>query len=111
MGPFSTRQHAVASHQRGIIAHRNRDRYLRDAPPQVKGMLETMIPNVYGENERLRRDEDCRSVGLAAMNLMLAATELGYGSCPMIGFDPEKVSEVLGLPADHAPLRRLRSPP
>ncbi len=31
------------------------------------------------------------------MNLMLSARELGYDSCPMIGFDPVKVSEVLGF--------------
>ena len=34
----------------------------------------------------------------------LMATELGYESCPMIGFDPAQVSEIVGLPDDHEPL-------
>ena len=33
--------------------------------------------------------------------LMLAAQELGYQSCPMIGFDIEKVAELIKLPSDH----------
>ena len=32
---------------------------------------------------------------------MLAAKAMGYDSCPMIGFDIEKVAEVINLPADH----------
>ena len=56
------------------------------------------------EKCRLLRDEARRSVGLAAMNLMLAAQALGYESCPMIGFDPVQVSEAIGLDADHPPL-------
>ena len=32
---------------------------------------------------------------------MLAAQELGYQSCPMIGFDIEKVAELVKLPDDH----------
>jgi nitroreductase len=26
---------------------------------------------------------------------------MGYDSCPMIGFDPVKVAEVINLPSDH----------
>ena len=32
---------------------------------------------------------------------MLAAQELGYQSCPMIGFEIEKVAELIKLPADY----------
>ena len=32
---------------------------------------------------------------------MLAAKSMGYDSCPMIGFDPEKVAELINLPEDH----------
>ena len=28
-------------------------------------------------------------------------TKSGYDSCPMIGFDPQKVSELINLPKDH----------
>ncbi len=33
--------------------------------------------------------------------LMLAAKGMGYDSCPMIGFDIEKVAELINLPDDH----------
>jgi nitroreductase len=32
---------------------------------------------------------------------MLAAKAMGYDSCPMIGFDIEKVAELIHLPEDH----------
>lgn len=38
--------------------------------------------------------------------LMLAAQSLGYSSSPMLGFEPPKVREVLGLPED-APIAGL----
>ena len=56
-----------------------------------------MIPSFYGKNEQLQRDEAMRSVGIAAQTLMLAAKDMGYDSCPMIGFDPVKVSEIINL--------------
>ncbi|MFT5284631.1 MAG: nitroreductase [Planctomycetota bacterium] len=85
-------------------AYKNTARYLRNAPAPVREMFEGMIPNFYADNDAIARDEDCRSVGLAAMNIMLMATEMGYQSCPMIGFDPIQVSAILKLPEDHAPL-------
>ncbi len=85
-------------------AYKNTDRYLRDAPAAVREIFEAAIPQAYEANDALARDEDCRSVGLAGMNIMLMATELGYESGPLIGFDPRRASEVLALPDDHAPL-------
>jgi len=90
-----------------LAAHRNTDRYLRNAPAKVREGLEPMISKMYEGNDRLLRDEACRSVGLSAMALMLMATSMGYASGPMIGFDPDKVAEVLGLDADHPPLMLL----
>lgn len=87
-----------------LVAHRNTERYLRDAPGQAREGLEPMIMKFYDGQDALLRDEACRSVGLAAMNLMLMAKEMGYDSCPLIGFDPAKVSEALHLDADHPPL-------
>ena len=85
-------------------AYRNTARYLRHAPRDARETYERMIPAMYAEDDALARDEDVRSVGLAAMNLMLMATEMELESCPMIGFDPDRVREILGLPVDHAPL-------
>jgi nitroreductase len=87
-----------------LVAHRNTDRYLRNAPAEARGGLEPMIAKMYEGNEQLLRDEACRSVGLSAMALMLMATSMGYASGPMIGFDPGKVSEIVGLDDDHPPL-------
>lgn len=36
-----------------------------------------------------------------AQTMMLAAKAMGYDSCPMIGFDPIKVAEIINLPKDH----------
>ena len=38
---------------------------------------------------------------MAAQTLMLAAKSMGYDSNPMIGFDPEKVAEIIHLPDEH----------
>ena len=51
--------------------------------------------------EWLQRDEAQRSIGMAMQTLMLAAKSRGYESCPMIGFDIEKVAELINLPEDH----------
>lgn len=52
----------------------------------------------------LQRDEAVRSVSLAAMTLMLAAQGMNLGSCPMIGFDAQKVGEAFGLSTNELPL-------
>ena len=49
----------------------------------------------------LQRDEAQRSIGIAMQTLMLAAQELGYQSCPMIGFDIEQLAELINLPEDY----------
>ena len=87
-----------------LLAHRNTKRYLRDAPEAARKGLEPMITKFYEGQAALQRDEACRSVGLAAMNLMLMAKDMGYDSCPLIGYDPAKVSELLGLDEVHPPL-------
>jgi nitroreductase len=46
-------------------------------------------------------------LGLAVMNLMLAATELGLVARPMAGFDPALARERLGLGPEDAPLVML----
>ena len=51
--------------------------------------------------EWLQRDEAQRSIGMAMQTLMLAAKAIGYDSCPMIGFDIDKVAELINLPSDY----------
>jgi nitroreductase len=42
-----------------------------------------------------------RSAGIAAQTIMLAAKDMGYDTCPMIGFDLDKVADLIHLPEDH----------
>lgn len=57
------------------------------------------IEQFYADPQN-RRDEAIRNASLAAQTLILAAIEMGYATCPMIGFDPDAVREVVELP-DH----------
>ena len=59
------------------------------------------IDSYYRGKDLVQRDEAFRSCGIAAQTLMLAAKEMGYDSCPMDGFDFEKVAEIIRLPDDH----------
>ena len=49
----------------------------------------------------MQNDEAMRSIGIAAQTLMLGAKAMGYDSCPMIGFDRNKVGEIINLPKNH----------
>ena len=46
-------------------------------------------------------DECVRSASIAAMNIMLMARGMGYDTCPMDGFDFDKVARIINLPHDH----------
>jgi len=76
-------------------------RYWRDAPEAVRDQLVPMIRRFYDHNEQLARDEAQRSCGMAAQTLMLAARAMGYDTCAMDGFDPQRVAELIHLPEDH----------
>ncbi len=77
------------------------ERYWKDAPEQTQQMLVPMIRKFYSASEALQHDEAIRSIGIASQTIMLSAKALGYDSCPMIGFDPQAVGEIIGLPEDH----------
>ncbi|NCU18404.1 hypothetical protein GW534_11825 [Bacillus sp. P1(2020)] len=47
--------------------------------------------------EDFQRDEAIRNASLSAMLFMLAAKDKGWDTCPMIGFDPDKVREILNI--------------
>jgi nitroreductase len=77
-------------------------KYWGHAPQEVQNMIGPMIRTFYEGNDRLIRDEAIRSSALAGMTLMLAAKDMGYDSCPMIGFDGDKVSQLVNLPEGYA---------
>ncbi len=77
------------------------ERYWRNVPDATRQVLVPMIEGFYQGNEQLQHDEVMRSCGIAAQTLMLAAKAMGYDSNPMIGFDQQKVAELIDLPDDH----------
>jgi len=77
------------------------ERYWKNAPKEVAELLVNWMGPFHAEKEWLQRDEAQRSIGIAMQTMMLAAQELGYESCPMIGFDHEKFAELIKLPNDH----------
>ena len=77
------------------------ERYWKNAPREVADMLVGWMGPFHEGREWLQRDEAQRSIGMAMQTLMLAAKAMGYDSCPMIGFDIEKVAELIRLPEDH----------
>lgn len=76
-------------------------RYWQNAPKEVADLLVGWMGPFHEGREWLQRDEAQRSIGMAMQTLMLTAKEMGYDSCPMIGFDIEKVAELINLPEDY----------
>lgn len=77
------------------------DRYWAHSPKEVQDFMLPAIDQYYRGKDQVQRDEAMRSCGIAAQTLMLAAKAMGYESCPMDGFDFEKVGELIRLPEDH----------
>lgn len=87
-----------------LNAHEDAGDIHADAPEEVRKALLPMIRGFYEGQPQLQRDEAIRSAALAAMTLMYAAYELGYATGPMIGFDPDAVSELIELDEHHIPV-------
>ena len=77
-------------------------RYWHSSPEPVQEFIVPAIQQYYQGLDQVQRDEAMRSCGIAAQTLMLAATSMGYDSCPMDGFDFDDVAELINLPDDHA---------
>ncbi len=77
------------------------DRYWVNAPKEVQEFMLPAIDDYYRGKDQVQRDEAMRSCGIVAQTLMLTAKSMGYDSCPMDGFDYEKVGELIKLPDDH----------
>lgn len=68
---------------------------------EVNKKIQTSIRRYYSGNIRRQRDEAVRSCSLFAMSAMLLAQEKGIDTCPIGGFDENKVSQIVGLPSDY----------
>ena len=77
------------------------ERYWRHADPETQKVILPMIDGFYRDKPETERDEAMRSCGIAAQTLMLAAKDMGYDTCPMIGFDADAVAKLIQLPKHH----------
>lgn len=77
-------------------------RYWVNAPKEAQDILVPWIHPFYSGKEQLQRDEAMRSAGIMLQTMMLSAKAMGYDSCPMVGFDFDKVAELIHLPKDYA---------
>ncbi len=80
---------------------KNPEQYWKNAPKEAQDFLVPAMGPFYEGKDQLQRDEAMRSCGIAAQTIMLAAKSMGYDSNPMIGFDPQKIAEIINLPNDH----------
>ncbi|WP_240415608.1 nitroreductase family protein [Paenibacillus periandrae] len=111
------KQYKVQSASAAIVVLGNKEAY-KDAGKINEGLLHLGVINQQeydmtvesvhsfyeGGGETFKREEAIRNAGISAMLMMLAAKEKGWDTCPMIGFDPKAVSEVLDIPDTHVPV-------
>ena len=64
----------------------------------------TQAMAAHENNDLLQHDEAIRSASLAAMSLLLAAQDMGFGSCPIGGFDAIEVSRQFALSENEIPV-------
>lgn len=77
-------------------------RYWVNAPKEAQDILVPWINPFYAGKDQLQRDEAMRSAGIMLQTMMLAAKAMGYDSCPMVGFDFDKVAQLVRLPSGYA---------
>lgn len=106
-------QYKVGTSSAAIVVFGDKHAY-KHAPEIYEGLLNlgvmnkqeydqtiAMINDSYESGgEQFRRDEAIRNASLSAMLFMLIAKDKGWDTCPMIGFDPGAVSNLLNAP-DH----------
>ncbi|WP_027408350.1 nitroreductase family protein [Anoxybacteroides tepidamans] len=92
-----------------LEANRNTDAVydpLVQAGHMTREIKETLAQQIVGayENKQYARDAALINASLAAMQLMLAATAKGFGTCPIGGFNAEKLMEEFQIPKRYVPV-------
>ena len=77
------------------------ERYWKNASQESRDGILGAIDMYYKGNNEIQRDEAIRTCSIAAQTLMLAATAMGYDSCPMDLSDFNEVGKYINLPDDH----------
>ena len=57
-----------------------------------------------GRGMEFQRDEAIRNASLSAMMFMLIAKDKGWDTCPMVGFEPDKVKALFNIPENLEPV-------
>ena len=76
-------------------------RYWKNHPLEKQEHVKEAMHKKYSDSPQNRRDEAIRSCGFAAQTIMLAAKQMGLDSCPMVGFEYDKMAKIINLPDDH----------
>lgn len=77
------------------------ERYWKDTSEENRQLILQNLQQFYCDRPEMQRDEALRSCAIAAQTLMLAAKEMEYDSCAMVGFDFDQVARLVNLPEDH----------
>ncbi|MGG0655477.1 nitroreductase family protein [Rummeliibacillus pycnus] len=60
-------------------------------------MVNDTVSFYESRGEEFQKEEAIRNASLSAMMFMMAAKEKGWDTCPMIGFNPEEVRDILDI--------------
>jgi nitroreductase len=90
-----------------LNAHQDATEIYQSVPEEIKEKLLPLINDFYDGKDQIQRDEAIRSASLAAMVLMLAAHNRGWGTVPMIGFDPDAISKLTNLKPNYIPVMMM----
>jgi putative NAD(P)H nitroreductase len=71
---------------------------------EYKQMINSINELYEGRGLDFQRDEAIRNASLSAMMFMLIAKDKGWDTCPMIGFEPDKMREVFHIPERFEPV-------
>jgi putative NAD(P)H nitroreductase len=62
--------------------------------------VEEVTQFYVSRGEEFQKEEAIRNASLSAMQFMLAAKAKGWDTCPMIGFDPHMLRDLLHIPTE-----------
>lgn len=66
--------------------------------------VQDVVSLYESRGEVFQRDEAIRNASLSSMLFMLAAKNAGWATCPMIGFNPEEIKQLLEIPDQQEPV-------
>jgi nitroreductase len=74
---------------------------------EVYRRMQSDIERAYEKPSVKTREQAFLNASLFAMQLMLAAKAKGYDTCPMSGFDPDRLVEALHIPERYVPVMMI----